>query len=119
MLLAGAEQLPKGAFMWLVRIELTVTSGPSEDLPSFLDAAYRELIDIARECDPNMLTTRATSEVMFSMVVKDDDRFDAFRHATSTLHSALHGAGGHTPGWDQDVEAVLASSRMSSEPVLV
>lgn len=109
----------KGENVWLVRIEVTVTPAPSENLSAFLDEAYKELVDIARECDPNMLTTQATNEVMFSMVVEDEDRFDAFRHATSTLRSALHGAGGHTPGWDHDVEAVLASSRMSSEPVLV
>lgn len=105
--------------MWLVKIELTVTSGPSDDLSEFLDETYVQLCEIARDCDPNMLAVVANHEVMFSMVIDDEDRLVAFKNATSTLRAALHAAGGHTPGWEQDVEAVLARSRMSSEPLLL
>lgn len=108
--------------MWLVKVELTFVWESTEPeapdgLDTFLSNTYAQLCALDGACNPNLVAVLKEHRASFSLVVTDSDRYEAIRNAASLIRTALHAAGGHTPDWGE-VEAALARSRMSSEPVL-
>ena len=104
--------------MWIVEIGLRQgPPGTREELRSFLDEAYAELCRLSGILDPEMSAVLANNEYAFSVVIDTEDRQAAIDTASAAIRSALHHAGAHTPEWTEQLEAALARSRVSSEPV--
>lgn len=76
-----------------------VTDIPPDTIEACLDDVMEELLRLGA-LDPAVGATLATREVEVSVVVEAPSLDEAVKVGSATIRSAIHCAGGHTPGWD-------------------
>lgn len=93
-----------------VQIDLHYMTDSSDDLASEVEAVVDHLIDL-EACTPGLLDSTVgldmgarTLEVQIT--IEADTGGAALDQAVACLRSAIHTAGGSTPGWENDVEDV-------------
>lgn len=83
-------------------IELRFDMGPQQDRAGF-DAHLDEVGDALADTpdvDGDVGADLDAGRVDICITVEADNRADAMAKALSAARSAIHTAGGHTPGWD-------------------
>jgi hypothetical protein len=90
-------------------LEMTFELGPHDDMKGFethLDevaAAFAEIDDVDGDVGANL----GTGQVELCMTVPADNRVDALNKAVTAARTAIHTAGGATPGWEQLLAKLL------------
>lgn len=87
-------------------IHCTVVPSPGEttdDLDSHFDAVADEFHADKGITDQSMAYNLTRGRMSFEMVIQAEDVLEALSKAYSHVRSAIHGAGGDTPGWELDV----------------
>lgn len=90
-----------------VEIELRY-SGSSDDSPSEVEVIVDHLIDL-EECTPGLLDSTVgldmgAQTIEVQITIEADTGGAALDQAVACLRSAIHAAGGSTPGWEDGVE---------------
>jgi hypothetical protein len=75
-------------------------TGDLSDLEQLLDAVMEELIKL-RVTDPSIGGALSDGDIEFSVAVEDETLEDATTSAFGTIRTAIHAAGGGTPGWPE------------------
>ena len=79
-------------------VVVTDSDDPDVEVEAHLDGVMEELVRL-KATDPGVGLTGATGVVEISVVVKADGLDNAMSVGASLIRSAVHAAGGHTPGW--------------------
>jgi len=79
-------------------IELTYTADPSEDVEEFFGRVMQDFIDVGVE-DPAVGVDLEKREASFALIAEGERPEDAVAAAIGTIRTAIHAAGGATPGW--------------------
>lgn len=61
--------------------------------------------------DADVMIDHGTGRVMFSMYVAGEDQAEALTRVATGTRTAIHAAGGGTPGWETLISRMLDSSR--------
>ncbi|MFD5829527.1 hypothetical protein [Lentzea sp. NPDC060358] len=89
-------------------VEVTcVSSAVARDLENHLEAVMDALQSEPGIEDADIGANLEDGTVEFCLHLDADDSPDALRQAHLRVRSALHAAGGATPGWDQMIQAIL------------
>jgi hypothetical protein len=75
-------------------------AGDLSELEQLLDAVMEELIEL-RTTDPSIGGTLSDGDIEFSLTVEAATLEKATEQAFGTIRSAIHAAGGGTPGWPE------------------
>jgi hypothetical protein len=78
--------------------ELTYTAAPDTDVEEFFGRVMQELINLGVD-DPGIGVDLAKREVSVGLVAEGELPEDAVAAAMTTIRTAIHAAGGATPGW--------------------
>lgn len=84
------------------------------DLESHFDAVADEFHGDQGIEDQSVSYDLSDGRMSFDMVIVADDLLQAVMNAYSHVRSAIHGAGGETPGWEIDVQDL--SHELEREP---
>jgi hypothetical protein len=87
-----------------VNASFTASGDDADNLALLTDGIMGELVDLA-DSDPNMddpaISLDLVEEsVLFELTARGEDFDAAWSHALACLRSAIHAAGGATPGWE-------------------
>lgn len=80
---------------------IIVSDSSDDDLEAHLDAVMEELLRLAA-ADPAVAAQLSTRDVEVSVLVEAATLDEATAAGSTTIRSAIHGAGGGTAGWDID-----------------
>ncbi|HUQ54210.1 MAG TPA: hypothetical protein VM306_00995 [Lentzea sp.] len=88
-------------------VELTcVSSAVASDLENHLDAVMDALQSEPGIEDADIGANLEEGTVQFCLHLDAEDSSDALRKAHVRVRSALHSAGGATPGWERMIQAI-------------
>lgn len=91
-------------------VELTVT-GPMGDFEAHTDRLMDALLSLQDLIDPDIGGNLAARRVDITMTVEADSIPDAAYKSLCAVRTAIHAAGGATPGWEQLIEAITTEAR--------
>ena len=79
----------------------------AEIVEGHLDDVMAELLELAGVEDPSIELDASGEDirVTFMIVVEAEDTFSAVSTAQAAIRTAVHAAGGNTPGWSEVAEA--------------
>lgn len=95
-----------------VTFEGYITGGPAEDLAEHLDAVMEELVDLGVD-DPAVGARLGAGEVEISISLDADSLDAAQAEGNATIRTAIHAAGGATPGWRIDWTAARTHQELA------
>jgi hypothetical protein len=104
-----------------VRVELefhllvvgTILARPPADkgrLSAEVERVMEELTELPEAADPFVGVDLETGEVDIALTVEAEDPLEAHSKAATLIRTAIHAAGGGTPGWDHWKVQRVASS---------
>lgn len=101
-------------------VELTFELGKPDDRETFeshLDDVAEAFIDVAN-VDGDVGVDFETGRVDLCMTLTSDNYVDAVTGAVAAARTAIHAAGGSTPGWERMLSEMLAQDqyRMKARP---
>lgn len=80
--------------------------GLAEALEEHLDAVMEELLKLDAQ-DVSIGGSMTQGDVEITITVEAETYEEAVRRGLSCIRSALHAAGAHTHGWEQDVDRAI------------
>lgn len=89
--------------------------GTREEIEALMDRIMEDLLDCVIDPTVSESYQDETVSLEFCMEVPDDTPEAAITTAMSALRSSLHGAGAHTPGWEELISQMRSDVRATSE----
>lgn len=83
-----------------LRLECAAPTATQEQLEHDFDLVADALYELDRIYDQDLSVDLSARTLTFSMAVDADSQVDALAAAMSAARTALHAAGGGTPGWE-------------------
>lgn len=94
----------------LVEISIGPKAPPPshEDFEAFFDAIADAFYECEGIFDQDVSGNADTGDIVFSLAIDTDDPAEALQRALGAVRTAMHAAGGRTPGWEQRIEEALS-----------
>jgi hypothetical protein len=93
-------------------------TGDRDGLEDHLDQVLESLYTDDRITDADYSATLAKGDVMFSFNLDGEDDLDAMTTGAGAMRAAIHAADGHTPGWEEKIERLVAAVRESKKELV-
>jgi hypothetical protein len=98
-----------------ITFEGCIIGGDEDSIPDQLDAVMDELLRLDAT-DPAIGLSLGSREVEISVVIESDSLDVAAEQGNAMIRSAIHYAGGATPGWQIDWTRSRTATELSPTP---
>ncbi len=95
-------------------VELTVTS-PIADFETHTDQLMDALLALEDLIDPDVGGSLAEGRMDITMTIEADTIPDAAYKSLAAVRTAIHAAGGVTPGWEHLIQKMTAEARQLAD----
>ncbi len=97
---------------WFVEFSATLPDDVDRAVfEQHIEAVLGELDSLANITDADMSVDYSEPRVAFAMYITAKDDIDAISQVTTAMRTAIHAAGGGTPGWEEKISEVIQSRR--------
>lgn len=105
---------------YLIQLEATTNPATIEhpnQILEHIEAVFDALTELEGEqlTETDLSANLAEARIAFELTINATDAIDAFGIAATMIRTAIHTAGGSTPGWEHLVQAITTNTRTLTE----